>query len=715
MIFGRQNGTDTSDVSFWDNEILDTFEFPFGNWIEETVDWADVHLASLFDAIRLPFDWMLTVVVDWIFLGLPWWAIVALIGLLGLGTRGLKVGLLSAAGIAFCGLLGNDFWDPTAKTIGMISTAVIICAAVGVPLGILCGRVDSAWNLVRPVLDGMQVVHPFVYLLPVIFFFGIGTAPGVMVTMVFALPPIVRLTNLGIRQVPEDVVEAARSYGAPEWRVLTDVQLPLSREAILTGLNQTLLMAVSMVGIIALMAAGGLGQMVFRGVQNLNVPLAASSGLALYLVAVVMDRISQPVAAHGGMFTRLYHGWVNRRDPERLMTALAAEGVAVDPNDEAFAAAEPEEHGSAAPITAHERLGALVAIAGVVVALVAVNLPWSTNGAPISTYPRSDDATLTEGMTGFAATGGSWFGGFMVVGAVLTFFAMINIVLGRPNWPRSLGPEGAMAGAGVVLAMALAFVTLRPSGFVENYSLGSGAWLALAAGLLCFLGAAIRLYRSPYRPRRVPQYGVRWGQILAVVAGALLVLAGAFGSWIYDDRPDANRSPEIEAKIAEIREQATTPAEQAAAASEIASLLQPSDEARVTLGMADDGPRLGFSFLLLGAVAAVVGVTAALSVFSNRWKWFFNALAFGLGCGAALIPLAWTVSLLRVAPDRYYSGAGCLAAIVGTSIMAAAVSGRFGNYHRQLEWGVIDMGEVEGENELGDFEVDDSMSEAGLA
>ena len=115
------------------------------------------------------------------------------------------------------------------ETVGMIIVAVIICTAIGIPLGILAARVDSFWGRLRPVLDGMQVIHPFVYLLPIIFLFGVRRTPGVLATLVFALPPIVRLTNLGLRQVPADVVEAARAFGATESRVLHEVQLPLAR------------------------------------------------------------------------------------------------------------------------------------------------------------------------------------------------------------------------------------------------------------------------------------------------------------------------------------------------------------------------------------------------------------------------------------------------------------------------------------------------------
>ena len=150
----------------------------------------------------------------------------------------------------------------------------------------------------------MQVIHAFVYLLPFIYFWGVGRVAATMATMVFALPPLIRLTNLGIRQVPEDVVEASRAYGAPERRVLMDVQLPLARPAIMTGVNQTLLLAFSMLGIAAILGAGGLGSLLFRALGQQDVSLAAASGLAFFILAVILDRISQTEGTQGGMFSR---------------------------------------------------------------------------------------------------------------------------------------------------------------------------------------------------------------------------------------------------------------------------------------------------------------------------------------------------------------------------------------------------------------------------
>ena len=246
---------------FWDNDNLDAWEIPFGLWIEEIVFWLTTHIKGFLDAVKWPVDKLLELIIDNVLQDwLPWPVVLLLFFLLGAATRNFLVGLGSAAGLLICGLLGNEYWDLTMETIGMIIVAVLICTAIGIPLGILAARVDAFWSRLRPVLDGMQVIHPFVYLLPIIFLFGVRRTPGVLATLVFALPPIVRLTNLGIRQVPADVVEAARAFGATEIRILREVQMPLARPAIMAGLNQTLLLSLSMVGIVAIIAGGGLGQ-----------------------------------------------------------------------------------------------------------------------------------------------------------------------------------------------------------------------------------------------------------------------------------------------------------------------------------------------------------------------------------------------------------------------------------------------------------------------
>ncbi len=326
--------TEEDKIGIQDNAILDQWEVPFGAWIDQMVDWVDANLVWLLDAIKWPFEFLLRNFVDnFLIEWLPWWGAVLLIFVIGCLVRSISVGVTAGLALALCGLLGADYWVESIRTIGMVLVAVVLCALIGIPLGILCGRVDSAWNAVRPILDAMQVVHAFVYMLPIIFFFSIGVVPATMVTMIFAIPPLIRLTNLGIRQVPEDVVEASRAYGATELRVLTDVQLPLARPALMAGLNQTLLLSISMLGIAAIMGAGGLGRLVYKSVQNLSVSQAASSGLALFIVAVVLDRLSQPEESDtGNLFSRIRKAWATRSTPEDLLKEVQ-ESAAEKPSE----------------------------------------------------------------------------------------------------------------------------------------------------------------------------------------------------------------------------------------------------------------------------------------------------------------------------------------------------------------------------------------------
>ena len=320
----------TAGPGFTDNKVLDQWTIPFGEWVEQIVGWIDQNLQTPLEIIEWPFSLLFLTFVRDDAIHQPWWQItdmswvVVCLAFFVIGSlvRNVKVGGFTALALVVCGLLGVEYWEETALTLGMIIVAVLLCAIIGIPLGILCGRVDGVWSAIRPVLDAMQVVHPFVYMLPIISFFGIGPEPATMVTMVFALPPLVRLTNLGIRQVPEDVVEACRAYGAPEWRVLFDVQLPLASRSIMAGLNQTLLLSISMLGIAAIMGAGGLGLLVFRAVQNLDIGLAASAGLALFIVAVVLDRISQTeTSLDKSLLKRIRFAWQHLRTPEVLVAS----------------------------------------------------------------------------------------------------------------------------------------------------------------------------------------------------------------------------------------------------------------------------------------------------------------------------------------------------------------------------------------------------------
>jgi glycine betaine/proline transport system permease protein len=263
---------------------------PVADWVEVLVDWLVLNGGPVFTLIRWPVATTLDKIESFLLI-LP--VPVVVLAILGIGwyTAGRWVGVFSALGLILVGFLG--FWDATMSTMGMIVTAVAFCAGVGIPLGILAAQNDRFESILRPVLDAMQTVHPFVYLVPVVMFFGIGKAPGTMASIIFALPPLVRLTNLGIRQVPPGVIEGAQAFGATSSQLLIKVKLPLAWPTIMAGLNQTLMMALSMVVIVALIAGGGLGTEIYRAVGRMQVGHAAASGLAVLILAVVLDRISQ--------------------------------------------------------------------------------------------------------------------------------------------------------------------------------------------------------------------------------------------------------------------------------------------------------------------------------------------------------------------------------------------------------------------------------------
>jgi glycine betaine/proline transport system permease protein len=268
-------------MNFFSDDFLNQYQLPFGDWAKSLINWMATQLAWLWDIVIAPVNFLLEVVIDDLLLGVSWVLVVLAFLLIGWWRRGWKVGLGAGLGLIVCGLLGYDFWAETMETLGMILVAVLICVVIGLPLGIAAARSNRVWAVVRPVLDAMQTIHPFVYLLPIVFLFGTGRSPGVLATIIFSLPPLVRLTNLGIRGVPSDVLEAGQAFGSSQRQLLREIQLPLARPSIMAGLNQTLMLALSMVVIVALIAGPGLGRLILRGVNTANIPLAVSSGLAV--------------------------------------------------------------------------------------------------------------------------------------------------------------------------------------------------------------------------------------------------------------------------------------------------------------------------------------------------------------------------------------------------------------------------------------------------
>jgi glycine betaine/proline transport system permease protein len=263
---------------------------PLDVWITNFVDWLVEGYRWFFQIIKWPVDLTLSGVSDGL-QATPPLLVILVFALIAWRVSGFKLAGFTVGSLVLIGLLG--FWPETMITLAMVFSSVVFCTVVGVPFGIWAGRSDRFNDIIRPVLDAMQTTPAFVYLVPIVMLFSIGNTAGVLATIVFALPPIVRLTSLGIRQVHPELVEAALAFGATSWQVLVKVQIPLALPTIMAGLNQTIMMALSMVVIAALIGAGGLGAPVVLGLNTLDIGLATVGGLAIVLLAIILDRITQ--------------------------------------------------------------------------------------------------------------------------------------------------------------------------------------------------------------------------------------------------------------------------------------------------------------------------------------------------------------------------------------------------------------------------------------
>ena len=246
------------------------------------------------ESLEAFFDPLLTFLVwsEKVLLNSPWpLVIIAIAGLAYLGSRSWKLVVGVIVAFSVIGYLG--MWEDTMSTLSIITVCTIVAIAIGIPLGILMARSDKVQAVVTPILDIMQTMPSFVYLIPVVMLLGIGKVPGLIAVIIYALPPIVRLTNLGIRHVDPDVVEAANAYGCTSWQKLKNVQIPLALPSIFAGVNQTIMMALSMVVIASMIGVKGLGQPVLKAITNQYFSMGLLNGLAIVAIAIIFDRVSQ--------------------------------------------------------------------------------------------------------------------------------------------------------------------------------------------------------------------------------------------------------------------------------------------------------------------------------------------------------------------------------------------------------------------------------------
>ena len=290
-----------------DFNILNPFEnvlIPFDSWTNDGIDWLVVNFREVFLAAKAPIDIVLKSIEGFLLYLNPYVVILFFVLLaLQLASKKLAIGtLISFFIIGFIGA-----WEESMITLSLVITAVLFSVIIGLPLGIWSAKSDTVDRVLRPILDGMQTTPAFVYLIPIVMLFGIGNVPGVIVTIIFALPPLIRLTNLGIRQVPADLIEASRSFGASSSQMLWKVQIPVAMPTIMAGINQTLMLSLSMVVIASMIAVGGLGQMVLRGIGRLDIGLAAVGGLGIVLLAIILDRLTQEAGKKDKNDKRRWH------------------------------------------------------------------------------------------------------------------------------------------------------------------------------------------------------------------------------------------------------------------------------------------------------------------------------------------------------------------------------------------------------------------------
>ncbi len=269
----------------------DNLTFSIADWVNRGVDALVTRYGDLFRHISESLLWLIVRLENGL-RALPWWLLLLIVGAIALhATRrllsaGMIMGLLFLVGAV-------GLWDKLLLTLALMLVATVISVLIGIPLGILAARSNRLRAVLMPLLDIMQTLPSFVYLIPVLMLFGLGKVPAIFATVIYAAPPLIRLTDLGIRQVDREVMEAVNAFGASRWQQLFGVQLPLAMPSIMAGVNQTTMMALSMVVIASMIGARGLGEDVLVGIQTLNIGLGLEAGLAIVILAVVIDRITQ--------------------------------------------------------------------------------------------------------------------------------------------------------------------------------------------------------------------------------------------------------------------------------------------------------------------------------------------------------------------------------------------------------------------------------------
>ena len=320
--------------------VLDPFKcgkLPLDIYVSDALKWVVSEYRPVFQSLKWPVDQTLSA-FQGAMTGMPPTLMVILLALIAWQLAGRRMAIGVVLALIFVGFIG--VWAETMITLSIVLTALCACLLIGIPLGIWSARSDRVYGIMRPLLDGMQTIPAFVYLVPVVMLFGIGNVSGVIVTVIFAVAPVIRLTNLGIRQVPGEVVEAMLAFGATPSQLLFKTQIPLALPTIMAGINQTLMMSLSMVVVASMIAVGGLGQMVLRGIGRLDMGTAVVGGIGIVVLAIVLDRLTQ--ALHGDRASRAVR-WYQRGPIGATRAIVASLGPAT------AADAEPTVAGAGKP------------------------------------------------------------------------------------------------------------------------------------------------------------------------------------------------------------------------------------------------------------------------------------------------------------------------------------------------------------------------------
>lgn len=265
-------------------------KIPLGDWVDVFVDWITIHFSVFFVFLTTAIEGLLNMIVDVLNAGPPI-VLIIILALLAAYTSRWPLGIFTLLGLLLIENLG--YWESSIQTLGIVLISGLFTMIIGIPIGIWCAQRNSVRNIVTPILDFMQTMPAFVYLIPSILFFGIGVVPGIIASFIFAIAPTIRMTNLGIQEVPKDLIEAANAFGSSKSQKLFKVQIPLAMPTIMAGINQSIMLALSMVVTASLVGAPGLGADVYRAVSKIDVGTGFEAGLAIVIIAIILDRVTQ--------------------------------------------------------------------------------------------------------------------------------------------------------------------------------------------------------------------------------------------------------------------------------------------------------------------------------------------------------------------------------------------------------------------------------------